>query len=34
MSKIKKYAIDTMGEDGFQAFLDDQMKGDENDKCA
>jgi BRCT domain type II-containing protein len=34
MSKIKQYAIDQMGEDGFQEYLDNQMKGGKNGKRA
>lgn len=34
MSKIKKYAEDTMGEDEFQAYLDKQMEGAKNGKCS
>lgn len=35
MSKIKRYAIDKLGEDEFETYLDDQMKGvNENGKRA
>lgn len=30
MSKIKRYAIEKLGEDGFQKFLDEQTKGVKN----
>lgn len=30
MSKIKKFAIEKMGEDEFEAYLDEQMKGEKD----